>query len=298
MVTSEFLWLASTYRPPELGKDEDYILYLVAKGNQSAYDILEELKKAQVRRREWSEKYEKAQAQVEDKSPRYEDVHKILKRLVQLNQIEKHSEEAKHNRITHYGLITSLASAPEIKRILYNNKDNIVIRSLLDFFQGETVDHFHSLEDFPALIIEQYLRDCCSLTVDICKNFWIGFQRYNITDILPTDDVIRKCLSSLEGTPVEDYVLNEIHEYEEKLAERLVNGDNILVNAVNESNDYDTLEYYSHFVPYLPHHPPPFPLVEMYVDIVVNLEHYLEEKAKFFGSRGKVCAATFFVTNH
>ena len=132
------------------------------------------------------------------------------------------------------------------------------------------------------MIIEQYLHDCCSLTVDICKKFWTRFQRYNITDILPTDDVIQKCLSSLEGTLVEEYVLNEIHEYQQKLAERLVNGDKILVNAVNDYNDYDTLEYYSHFVPYLPHHPPPFPMVEIYMDIVVDLEHYLEEKAKSF----------------
>jgi hypothetical protein len=284
MVTSEFLWLASTYRPPELGHDETYILHLVAKGTQSVCDMLEELKKAQARRRGWSKKYENAQAQVEDKTPSYEDVHKIIKRLVQLNQIEKHSEGALHYRVTPYGLITSLASAirQEIRYILYNNKDNIVIRSLLDFFEEETIDKFHSLADFPGMNIEQYLQDCCSLTVDICRKFWTHFQKYNITDILPTDDVIQKCLSSLEGTPVEEYVLNGIHEYQQKLAERLVNGDKILINAVNDYNDYDTLEYYSQFVPYLPHHPPPFPMVEIYMDIVVNLEHYLEEKAKLF----------------
>jgi hypothetical protein len=199
-------------------------------------------------------------------------------------ELEKHSEEAKHYRVTPYGLITSLAkdSKPEIRCILYNNKDNIVIRSLLDFFEEETINHFHSLEDFPGMNIEQYLQDCCSLTVDICRKFWTRFQKYNITDILPTDDVIQKCVSSLEGIPVEEYVLNGIHEYQQKLAERLVNGDKILINAVNDYNDYDTQEYYSQFVPYLPHHPPPFPMVEIYMDIVVNLEHYLEEKAKFF----------------
>ena len=143
--------------------------------------MLEELKKAQVRRREWSEKYEKAQAQVEDKNPSYDDVRKIVKRLVQLNQIEKHSEGAVHYRVTPYGLITSLATAirQEIRYILYNNKDNIVIRSLLDFFEEETIDKFHSLADFPGMNIEQYLQDCCSLTVDICKKFWTHFQKYN-----------------------------------------------------------------------------------------------------------------------
>jgi hypothetical protein len=287
MVTSEFLRLASTYRPPELGQDENYILYLVAKGIQSAHDINKEFKKGKVREKQWIKKYENAQARVEDKSPSYKDVHKIIKRLAQLRliyEVEKHSEEAKHYRVTPYGLITSLAkdSKPEIRSILYNNKDNIVIRSLLDFFEEETINHFHSLEGFLALIIEQYLQDCCSLTVDICRKFWTRFQKYNITDILPTDDVIQKCVSSLEGIPVEEYVLNGIHEYQQKLAERLVNGDKILINAVNDYNDYETLEYYSHFVPYLPSCPPPFPMVEIYMDIVVNLEHYLEEKAKLF----------------
>ena len=273
MVTSEFLWLASTYRPPELGKDENYILYLFAKGTQSAHDILEEFKKGKVREKQWIKKYENAQAKVEDKSPSYKDVHKIVKRLVQLELIDQieNSEEAKHYRVTPYGLITSLATAskPEIRCILYNNKDSIVVRSLLDFFEEQTIDKFHSLADFPGMNIEQYLQDCCSLTVDICRKFWTRFQKYNITDILPTDDVIQKCVSSLEGIPVEEYVLNGIHEYQEKLAERLVNGDKILINAVNDYKDYDTLEYYSHFVPYLPSCPPPFPMVEIYMDIIV-----------------------------
>jgi trehalose/maltose hydrolase-like predicted phosphorylase len=56
--------LVSTYKLPELGQYENYILYLVAKGSP-VYDMLEELKKAHAR--EWSEKYEKAQARVEDK---------------------------------------------------------------------------------------------------------------------------------------------------------------------------------------------------------------------------------------
>ena len=130
--------------------------------------------------------------------------------------------------------------------------------------------------------IEQYLHGCCWLTVDICRTFWTRFQKYNITDILPTDDVIRKCVSSLEGLSVEDYVLNGIHEYQEKLATRLVNGDKILVNAVNDYNDDGTQEYYSQFVSYLPSCPPPFPMVKIYMDIIVDLEHYLQEKAKFF----------------
>jgi hypothetical protein len=57
-----------------------------------------------------------------------------------------------HNRITPYGLITSLArSKTEIRYIFYNTRNNIVIRSLLDFFEEETINHFNSSGDFLAL---------------------------------------------------------------------------------------------------------------------------------------------------
>lgn len=48
MVSSKYIWLVSTYRPPELGSAEIDILYLFADGkSHSAYDILKVLKKEQ-----------------------------------------------------------------------------------------------------------------------------------------------------------------------------------------------------------------------------------------------------------
>lgn len=87
-----FSWLASTYRPPELGSAETNILNIFAKSySQSAYGILKELKLDAEKRRK-------------GKSPGYKDVHKRVKRLLQLKliyQTGNHFERgAKHYRDT------------------------------------------------------------------------------------------------------------------------------------------------------------------------------------------------------
>lgn len=95
-----YTWLASTYRPPELGHAEIEILSIFADSkSQSVYGIFKELKRfAQMRHRE--------------RSSAYKDVHKRVKRLVHLElveQIKEHFERgARHYKITPYGLITFL----------------------------------------------------------------------------------------------------------------------------------------------------------------------------------------------
>ena len=80
------------------------------------------------------------------------------------------------------------------------------------------------LKPFPALDIEQYLHDCCSITINVCKSLWTRFERYNISDILPPDDIIQKYMPHLDNRPVEQYVLDDIKEYEKRLNNRLTNG--------------------------------------------------------------------------
>jgi hypothetical protein len=65
----------------------------------------------------------------------------------------------------------------------------------LECLEEETVDSFRSLKEFPTEEIRDYLPECCSMTVDICKEFWTKIQRYNITDILPDDYIIQKYMS-------------------------------------------------------------------------------------------------------
>jgi hypothetical protein len=77
-------------------------------------------------------------------------------------------------------------------RHIIDNKYNIAIRSLLlELLEEETIDSFHLLKDFPARDIKRYLHDCCSITTDICRSFWTWIERYNITDILPSDDLVQ-----------------------------------------------------------------------------------------------------------
>jgi hypothetical protein len=78
---------------------------------------------------------------------------------------------------------------------MFRNKENTVIRSLCLFLEEETIDSFLSLKEYPTQDIGEFLHDCCSITADICKEFWTESERYNITDILPNDDTIQKYMS-------------------------------------------------------------------------------------------------------
>ncbi len=97
---------------------------------------------------------------------------------------------------------------------IFRNKENTVIRSLLlEFLEEETIDSFLSLTEYPTQDIGEFLHDCCSITADICKEFWTEIERYNITDILPNDDTIQKYMSYLDGKLVDQHILDEIKEY-------------------------------------------------------------------------------------
>jgi hypothetical protein len=170
---------------------------------------------------------------------------------------------------------------------ILHNKDNIAIRSLLlDFFEEETVDSFHLLKEFPARNIEGYLHDCCSITADICRSIWTMVERYNISDILPSDDVLQKYMSYLNGRPVEEQVLEEIKVYEERLAKRLEScrelKNNDLARAVDIYNvAADEAGYYDLLSDARYSERPPFPLLEMYTSIW-HLGNILEEKLGLF----------------
>ena len=193
MECKPYAYLASTYRPPELGSAEIDILYSFVEGSQSAYDIL---------------KKKRQEDRVTEKRTNYKDVHKRVKRLEELkliasmpSQTNRYFERgAKHYSLTPYGLITSLDKvlSYDHRHILYN-KHNIAIRALLsDLFEIDTIDSFDLLKDFPGINLERYLHDCCSITSDICRGFWTGIQRYNLTNILPSDEIIQRYMVHLD----------------------------------------------------------------------------------------------------
>jgi hypothetical protein len=270
-----FSWLASTYRPPELGSAELEILNLFAgEKSQSTYGI-HKIPKTRARQRG------------KERSPAYKDVDKRVKRLVQLKliyQLEEHLRGAKHYRITPYGLITSLdKTISEDHRHIIYNKDNMVIRSLLlEFFEEETIDSFNSLKEFPTRNIEEYLHDCCSITTEMCRSIWTEFDSYNITDILPSDDIIQKYMSHLDGEQVNEHILEEIKEYEKRLTKRLHNNGE-LVEAINRYNGFVNRGFYNEMVSSSINclqEKPPFPLLDLYFKVVWCLRARLEEKRK------------------
>ncbi|MGA9150530.1 MAG: hypothetical protein WBZ36_08125 [Candidatus Nitrosopolaris sp.] len=295
-----YSWLASTYRPPELGPAEIQILDLFAKSDsQSAYGILKELKTmAKVTRRE--------------SSPAYKDVHKRVKRLLQLKliyQTENHFERgAKHYRITPSGLITTLDKnigprylttrdnyEREYAHIIYNTHNPVIQLLLYELFEQRTINHFPELPTFLAGDLNRYLHECCSYTTDVCRNsgFWYNTQRYKITDILPSDDILQKYMAHIAGEPVEEHVLDAIKEYEERLKKRLDENDvkdKELATRVEEYNSTweggkieGPFSYRDEIVEKVDCLPkkPPFPLLHIY-DIVFNLDAMLEVKTRSF----------------
>ena len=270
-----YTWLASTYRPPDLGRTESMILDCFAnKDSQSVYGIFKEL----------------------GKTIAYKDVHKRVKRLLQLKlieQIDDHFERgAKHYRITPYGLITKLSGAIDIRpRFILINKKNVVIQSLLlQFFEEQTIESFFRfLKEFPTEDICYYLHDCGSITKDICKEFWTEFDRYNITDILPSEDVIQRYMAYLDKKSVDQNVLDEIKKYEKRLQERLQDKGTERFNLANAVSSYDQDHFHQRnsYYEVFPYNPfikdfreerPPFPFLKIYYNIVVRLNIALEEE--------------------
>ena len=234
-----------------------------------------------------------------EKGSAYKDVHKRVKRLVNLkliDQIKEYFERgAKHYKITPYGLITYLDKdlSDDNTYILYN-KENTVIQSLLfEFLEEETIDSLGSSRKFRTKDIEDYLHDCCSTTTDICKEFCTKIKRYNIRNILPNDDAIQKYMSYLDGKPIDYHILDEIKEYEKRLMSRLDVDDSDnkeLVSAVDKYNEKhfspDAIRHYKKYKSVKPYNRnylderPPFPLLDIYYDIICDLRIRLEQKRK------------------
>ena len=216
----------------------------------------------------------------------YKDIHKRVKRLAQLKlicEIKEHFERgAKHYRITPYGLIVCINNYPYWDfdlRFIFNHKENIVIQSLLlEFLEEKTIDSFRSQMNeisggFPTMEIGEYLCDCCSITADICKKFWTDFERYNITDILPNDDIIQKYMSYLDGKPVDQYILDEIKEYDKRLMAKIDN------NAEPYTEELSRAVHRYYICRNYLQERPPFPLLDIYY-VVWMLNTRLKEKTK------------------
>lgn len=156
----------------------------------------------------------------------YKNTHKRVRRLVQLKLIEEikgHFERgAKYYRVSTYGLISYMGRviSESDGHIKNNKKDTVIQCLLLQFLEEKTIDSFYLLKEFPTMEIGDYLHDCCSVTISICKEIWDKLKRYQIEDILPSDEVIQKYMAYLDGKKVDKSILNEVIEYEKRLLRR------------------------------------------------------------------------------
>jgi hypothetical protein len=278
--------LGSTYRPSELGFAEIKILSIFAHSkSQSVYGISKELKRL-------------AEMSHRERSPAYKDVHKRVKRLVHLKlveQIKEHFERgAKHYKITPYGLITYL------DKVLTENHTCIITKKTLLYGHyylnpwRKKLYSFHLLKDFPSEDIGEYLHDCYSITADICKQSWTKIERYTIVDILPNDEIIQKYMAYLDGKLVDQNVLNEIKGYQKRLTAKLNNNDGSVDKELADAIDkyekkYFSSEHIRYFKAYKRVRPqirnyveerPPFPMLDIFHDIVWDLGVRLEDKTK------------------
>jgi hypothetical protein len=256
----------STYRPAELGDVEFKILgYFVENGSTfSTYQIFKMFNTA------------KTTSGTRKTPASYKNTHKRVKRLAQLRLIEEIKGDfergAKHYRATTYGLMSYVGRiiTESDDHIKHNKKDIAIQCLLLQFFEEKTIDSFNLLKAFPAGEIADYLHDCCAVTIDICKEEWNKIKRYQIEDILPSDEVIQKYMSYLDGKKVDQSVLNEIIQYQKRLLRKSQNDENLRL-IYHELKDKRSASKKGF---------PPFPLDEIYDHIVYRLRFQLETKIK------------------
>jgi hypothetical protein len=309
---NEYTWFVSSYRSTDLGYVEFKILQYFIE-NRSTFSVYQLFK---LFRQEWETKDVTTNTgkHLTRMPASYKNTHKRVKRLSQLKLIEEikgdYNRGAIHYRISTYGRIAYLANfTSEGSNYITDNKSDIVIQQLLfQFFEDETIDSFASLKEFPTIDIGDYLHDCCSITSNVCKKFWNEIKQYQIDDILPCDEIIQKYMSYLDGKHVDRCVLDEIKEYENRLLRRYQGNDSdksndvfrkkVLAQAVYSYNyDYfkapnrwshlarigmyaDQIPNIRNCIGVYAEEKPPFPLLDIYYNIVYGLRMELETRTK------------------
>lgn len=133
---------------------------------------------------------------------------------------------------------------------------------LLQFLEEKTIDSPRSL--FSSMEIRHYLYDCCSVTISICREHWNKIKQYNIEDILPSDEVIQKYMSYLDGNEVDQSILNEITQYKKRLPRKYHKLNNDPLESIRKGI--------------------PFPLGEIHNKIVRMIQDQLETKIELLAN--------------
>lgn len=226
----------------------------------------------------------------------YKNIHKRVKRLEQMGLIRladaKLERGAKPYQITSNGLLYFLSTTvlkDELASSILDNKDSIIIESIfLKYFEEETINACFTHDGIKDYHLRNYLFDCCSDSRKVCFEITELIQKYKLQDILPSDEIIQRYIIYLDDGPVDDDVLEEINKYKTKLADKL---EDIREKMV------DTDFNYNYYLKYRKNHPerfdesvinvsrineePPFPFNYMYV-LLAELDYSLYEKLRSY----------------
>lgn len=280
MRLKEYMSLLSCFRPTNLGGVELNILY--------QFTINEHLSTYMI--------YKNFNNPHKEKGIVYKNIHKRVKRLEKLNLIkpnhEKYDRGAKHYEITPYGLTSLLCEyRSDHPDYIHSNKKNIVISSLLlEYFEESTIDSIGTLKDDNTDEIGEYLKTSCNLIKKSCSHIWETINKCNINKLLPSDDIIQKYISHLDGKPLDQNVQNEIEQYELRLKSWL--NTNYAEISSKQLDDVIFYKYYSSFRHYYQHESetqqgsqfhiteePPFPLNYIYTELI-ELDSSLYDNVK------------------
>jgi hypothetical protein len=271
MQLNENMWVVlSTYRPIDIGSMELEILeYFANNISGSAYQIQKEFK-----------------TDLWKKEISYKNIHKRVKRLVDLNLIEKTQEHYKrsaiHYRITSLGMISYLdKQIPKDSNFIEHNKENILLKILLlDFFEEKSIESIFASAEFPSNSISSYLLDSCSTITRQCKNIWNKIKKYELEEILPESTIIQQYLSYIDsGKYSDDAFLQQIYLYERRLEKLKGIKDRKLLKKWNFDNKWYNLYIKKNFKLQEIREIPVFPLNVLYVEMLwLTLD--LENKRK------------------
>lgn len=113
----------------------------------------------------------------------------------------------------------------------------------MEYFEDETIDSIGTLKDDNTDEIGEYLTLSCNLIKKSCSHIWEAINRCNINKLLPSDDVIQKYISHLDGKPLDQSVQNEIEKYELKLKSWINTNYSEII-----SNKLDDVMFYNHYM--------------------------------------------------
>jgi hypothetical protein len=199
----------SIYKPISLGKTEqDFLEEIKTYGEISVYQL-------------FKNRIKKENKISIGKPMAYKNVHKRVKRLLDLNLIEEvegsFERGAKYYQITTFGIITLIITNHFFnKKDMIILKDNIIFKTLIfQYFEEKTIKMLTNQLEYK---LNEYLQHCCRLTSNICQEFQKILNHFRNCGIeRPDDKIIQAYTSYLYGNNIDKTVLKIVERYKKEI---------------------------------------------------------------------------------